>query len=212
VVPLPAVSGCSAMFGQIGMPTSAAMCDCTQTRRVSFASRGSANQMRQRGKHATFVVSAVIGQFVGTPWPFGRLEVSDDAVSGRTMFRERTCPRCEISEISLAWFGPNKQLVFDDPAGKMADVTVFLAMRVQGVVGELRRRGYPVVDRRGSLLGGKVGVTIAATTPPSNSTSQRHPRSRSNTGNRPRSERETVAASQPEVGPTFRDDRWGHIT
>lgn len=113
--------------------------------------------MRQHGQRATFVVSAVIGQLVGTPWPFGRFEVSDNAVTVRTMFRERTCPRSEIREISLAWFGPNKQLMFDDPAGKMADVTVFLAMRVQGVVGELRRHGYPVVDRRGSLLGDKLG-------------------------------------------------------
>jgi hypothetical protein len=110
--------------------------------------------MRRSGSHTTFLVSAAIGhQLVGTTWPFGRLDVSDDAVTVRTMLKERTCPKSEIGGISLAWFGPQKQLVFDDAAGKMANVTVLLAMRIKGVVGELQRRGYPVVDRRGLLLG-----------------------------------------------------------
>ena len=68
----------------------------------------------------------------------------------RKMFRARTCPKSEIRCISLEWFGPNKQLLFDDAAGKMADVTV-LAMRVKRAVGELQRRGRPVEDRRRSL-------------------------------------------------------------
>jgi len=101
----------------------------------------------------TFVVSTAIGhQFVGTPWPFGRLFISDESIIVRTMFKERSCPKSEISCVSLAWFGPNKQLLFVDAGGKMADVTVLLAMRVKGVVGEFRRRGYPVADRRGNLL------------------------------------------------------------
>jgi hypothetical protein len=114
--------------------------------------------MRQRGSHATFIVSTAIGhQLVGTGWPFGRFEISDDAVTVRTMSNERSCPKSEITSISLVWYGPNKQLLFDDATGKMADATVFLAMRVKGVVGELQRRGYPVVDRRGPLLGDKMG-------------------------------------------------------
>jgi len=69
-----------------------------------------------------------------------------------TLSREKTCPKSEITDISLERFGPQNQLLFEDAAGKMADVTVVLAMRVKGVVGELRRRGYPVVDRRATFL------------------------------------------------------------
>ena len=68
------------------------------------------------------------------------------------MFNEKKCPKAEITGISLERLGPQNQLLFADPAGKMADVAVVLAMRVKGVVGELRRRGYPVTDRRGPLL------------------------------------------------------------
>jgi hypothetical protein len=110
--------------------------------------------MRQQQENwKTFVVSAAIGhQLVGTPWPFARLDICDEAIIVRTMFKERSCPKSEITDISLEWYGPNKQLLFDDVAGKMANVTVVLAMRVKGVVGELRRRGYPVVDRRERIL------------------------------------------------------------
>jgi hypothetical protein len=113
-----------------------------------------ATRMRQRHENwKTFVVSTAIGQqFVGTPWPFGRLFISDESIIVRTMFKERSCPKSEITSISLVWYGPNKQLLFDDAAGKMTNVTVVLAMRVKSVVGELRRRGYPVVDRRGRLI------------------------------------------------------------
>jgi hypothetical protein len=114
--------------------------------------------MRRGGDHTRFLVSAAIGhQLVGTTWPFARLDISDHAVTVRTMFRERTCPKSAISGISLAWYGPQKQLLFDDATGKMANVTVLLAMRVKRVLGELQRRGYPVVDRRGPLVGDKLG-------------------------------------------------------
>jgi len=100
----------------------------------------------------TFIVSTLIGHLVGTPWPFGRLEISDEAITVRTAFRERTCPKSEITDISLERLGPNYQLLFEDATGKMANVVVVLAMRVKGVVGELRSRGYPVVDRRGRIF------------------------------------------------------------
>ncbi|HUB41982.1 MAG TPA: hypothetical protein VMA72_24305 [Streptosporangiaceae bacterium] len=96
----------------------------------------------------TFVVSALIGRFMGSPWPFGRLYISDEEIIVRTAFRERACHKSQITAISLERLGPNSQLLFEDTEGKMADVAVALAMRVKGVVGELKRRGYPVVDRR----------------------------------------------------------------
>jgi hypothetical protein len=108
--------------------------------------------MRQQPENQkTFVVSAIIGHFVGTSWPFGRLHISDDMITVRTMFRKRSCPKSQITDISLQRLGPQNQLLFEDPAGRMADVAVVLAMRVRDVLGELRRRGYPVVDRRGRL-------------------------------------------------------------
>jgi hypothetical protein len=100
----------------------------------------------------TFVVSVLIGHFVGTPWPFGRLHISDETIAVRTIFREKICPKSEITDISLEKLGPQNQLLFEDAAGKMADVAVVLAMRVKGVVGELQRRGYPVIDRRPGIL------------------------------------------------------------
>jgi hypothetical protein len=107
---------------------------------------------RDRANRKTFVVAALIGHFVGTPWPLGRLYVSDEAIAVRTLSRKKACPKSEITDISLERLGPNHQLIFEDASGKMADVAVVLAKRVKGVVGELLRRGYPVVDRRGSLL------------------------------------------------------------
>ena len=107
---------------------------------------------RDRANRKTFVVSALIGHFAGTPWPLGRLYVSDEAIAVRTLSRKKTCPKSEITDISLERWGPNYQLVFEDASGKMADVAVVLAMRVKGVVGELLHRGYPVVDRRRPIL------------------------------------------------------------
>ena len=108
--------------------------------------------MRHEGKkQKTFVVSVIIGNFVGSPWPFGRLYICDEAITVRTIFRERNCPRSEITDVSLERLGPQNQLLFQDVAGRMAGVAVVMAMKVSGVVDELRRRGYPVVDRRGRI-------------------------------------------------------------
>ena len=107
---------------------------------------------RGRWNGRTFVVSTLIGYFVGTPWPFGRLYIDDRAITVRTIFREKTCLKSEFTEISVEKYGPANQLVFDDVTGKMSNVTVLLSMRVKGVVAELVRRGYPVVDRRWSML------------------------------------------------------------
>ena len=109
--------------------------------------------MRQENKNRkTFVVSVIMGHFFCSPWPFGRLYISGEEITVRTIFREKTCPKSEITDISLERLGPQNQLVFDDAAGKMAGVAVVLAMRVKGVVSELQRLGYPVVDRRPRVL------------------------------------------------------------
>jgi len=107
---------------------------------------------REHRDRKTFVVSAIIGHLAGSPWPFGRLYISDEAITVRTLSRKKTCPKSEITDIFLDRLGPQNHLLFDDATGAMADVTVVLAMRVKGVVGELRRRGYPVVDRRARIL------------------------------------------------------------
>jgi hypothetical protein len=107
--------------------------------------------MRQEREQRVFRVSVMKGTFIETKSP-GRLYVSDYAVTICTIFREVTCLKYEITDISLERFGPNFQLIFEDQAGKMADFVVLLAMRVKGVVGELRGRGYPIVDRRGPLF------------------------------------------------------------
>ena len=49
----------------------------------------------------TFIVSALIGYFAGTPWPFGRLYIDGGAITVRTIFKEKTCLKSEITEISL---------------------------------------------------------------------------------------------------------------
>jgi hypothetical protein len=108
----------------------------------------------ETGDRKTFVVSVLIGRFVGTPWPLGRLYVSIEGITARSGFRERSCPRSEVTDISLERLGPQNQLLFQDISGKLADVSVVIIMRVSGVVGELRRCGYPVTDRRARLFGG----------------------------------------------------------
>jgi hypothetical protein len=115
--------------------------------------------MRQEPKNRkTFVVSVIMGHLFGSPWPFGRLHICDETITVRSMFREKTCPRSEITDISLERLGPQNQLLFVDAADKMSGVAVVLATRVKGVVGELRRRGYPVVDRRARILSFPEGV------------------------------------------------------
>jgi hypothetical protein len=111
-------------------------------------------QTMNTGDRKTFVVSVLIGRFAGTPWPFGRLYVSDEGVTVRSGFRERSCPRSEITDIFLERLGPQNQLLFEDVSGKLADVSIVIVMRVRGVVGELHRCGYPVTDRRARLFGG----------------------------------------------------------
>jgi hypothetical protein len=113
---------------------------------------GGSGQQAKLNRRTTFVVSAIIGRFVGSPWPLGRLYICDDAITVRTVFKERTCLKSEITEISLERFELHNQLLFEDAAGEMAEVAVLFAMRVTGVVAELRRRGYPVVDRRPRFL------------------------------------------------------------
>ena len=106
------------------------------------------------GDRKTFVVSVVIGRFVGTPWPFGRLYVSDEGITARSVSRQRSCPKSEITDISLERLGPQNQLLFEDVSGKLSGVSIVIIMRVGGVIGELRRRGYPVTDRRARIFGG----------------------------------------------------------
>ena len=107
---------------------------------------------QERGNPKTFAVSVIVGRLIGSPWPFGRLQISDEAITVRSIFRAKTCTKSEITGIYLERLGPQNQLLFEDAAGKMAGVAVVLAMRVKGVVGELRRRGYLVVDRRDAIL------------------------------------------------------------
>jgi hypothetical protein len=106
---------------------------------------------RQPKDQRIFHVSAMKRGFVVTKGP-GRLYVSDYAITLSTTFREITCLKPEITDISLERLFPNFQLLFEDESGKLADVAVVLVMRVKGVLGELRRRGYPIVDRRGPIL------------------------------------------------------------
>jgi hypothetical protein len=106
------------------------------------------------GDRKTFVVSVLIGRFVGTPWPFGRLYVSDEGIAAGSAFRKRSCPKSEITDISLERLGPQNQLLFADVSGKLSDVSIVIIMRVRSVVGELSRRGYPVTDRRSRLFSG----------------------------------------------------------
>jgi hypothetical protein len=55
----------------------------------------------------------------GTPWPFRRLYIDDGAITVRTSFREKTCLKSEITEISLEKYGPANQLLFEDVTGKI---------------------------------------------------------------------------------------------
>lgn len=117
--------------------------------------------MRQEHQNQrTFFASVLIGGLFGSPRPFGRLEIRDEAIAVRSIFREGTCLKSEITDISLECLGSQYQLVFEDAEGKLSDVVVALIMRVHGVVGELRRRAYPVVDRRGRLSPLPQGVVL----------------------------------------------------
>jgi hypothetical protein len=106
---------------------------------------------RESGSQATFVVSVLIGARAGTPWPFGRLHIRDDSIAVRSMFSKRASPKSQIVEISLQRYGPSYQLLFK-ASSEMAGVMVGISMRFEGIVAELRRRGYPVVDRRSTLF------------------------------------------------------------
>lgn len=96
-------------------------------------------------------MSVLIGHTAGTPWPLGRLHICDESITVRSLFKTRTSPKSQITDISLERLGPQYQLLFK-ASSEMAGVVVGIIMRFEGVVGELRRRGYPVVDRRSRLL------------------------------------------------------------
>jgi len=68
--------------------------------------------MRQERKdRKIFVVSAMIGHLVGSPWPFGRLRISAEAITVHTLFRGKTCPKSigfEGDDVSVAGINPWK--------------------------------------------------------------------------------------------------------
>lgn len=107
--------------------------------------------MRQEsGSRKTFLVSVQIG-FLATVWPFGHLRISDESITVRSLFKTRTSPKSQITDILLERYRNANELLFRDSGG-LADVMVFMPARAKGVLGELRRRGYPVVDRRPGLF------------------------------------------------------------
>jgi hypothetical protein len=102
------------------------------------------------GGRKTFLVSVQIG-LLATVWPLGRLHISDESITVRSLFKTRTSPKSQITDISLERYRMANELLFKDSGG-LAGVMVFMPARAEGVLGELRRRGYPVVDRRPRLL------------------------------------------------------------
>jgi Bacterial PH domain len=108
---------------------------------------------QQSANQKTFLASVLIGRRSGTVWPLGRLRICDESITARSLFRTRTSPKSQIIEISVSRQGMGNGLLFV-ASGEIAGVLIYAARpsRVDRVAGELRRRGYPVVDRRQSLF------------------------------------------------------------
>jgi hypothetical protein len=99
----------------------------------------------------TFAVGVNTGH-VGIPWPLGRLDVSNERLRVRgwpvAWFKERSAPRTSVEGISAQISGWRPVLWIQDSGARFAKVEVEIPVGTDAIISELRRKGYPVVDRR----------------------------------------------------------------
>jgi len=94
------------------------------------------------------------GQSHDHPDAVGRLDVADDELVVRCrlvpVFRPRSVARSVITAVALDRRWGRDRLTVSDIEGAFSAVAVALQSRADAaaVIDELRRRGYPVVDRR----------------------------------------------------------------
>jgi hypothetical protein len=99
----------------------------------------------------TFTVGARLGRRVAG-WPFGRLDVADDALGLRFRPAGRFSPRSAAKDTVVAVRVRRRHLRtfldIEDSGGVFRDVGLEIPYGVGRLVGELRGRGYPVIDQR----------------------------------------------------------------
>ena len=99
----------------------------------------------------TFPVGARLGhRMVG--WPFGRLDVADDALGLRfwpaPRFSPRSAGKGTIVAVRIRRRYLRTFLDIEDSAGVFRDVGLEIRYGVGRLVSELSCRGYPVIDQR----------------------------------------------------------------
>lgn len=99
----------------------------------------------------TFTVGARLGHRIAG-WPFGRLDVADDALGLRFWPATRFSPRSAAKDTIVAVRVRRRHLrVFldiEDDGEVFRDVGLDIPCGVNRLVGELTGRGYPVIDQR----------------------------------------------------------------
>jgi hypothetical protein len=104
----------------------------------------------------TFAVGAKVGR-KSAGWPFARLDVGDEAIRVRCWpvpwFGSLSIGKEVILDISIYTYSPGLYyLKVKDSGENYAKVSVYIPIRPEHVIGELRARGYPVTDRRRRAL------------------------------------------------------------
>jgi hypothetical protein len=99
----------------------------------------------------SFAVEAHAGRKIAG-WPLGRLDVGADGLRVRLpfpWFLTRSAAKDTITMVSVATTVTGARCVrFEDSGQRLADVHIHLPVRAQRIIGQLRRCGYPVTDRK----------------------------------------------------------------
>ncbi|HEY7145604.1 MAG TPA: hypothetical protein VH637_15285 [Streptosporangiaceae bacterium] len=90
-------------------------------------------------------------------WPFGRIDVGDSELAVRSFLfpsvRRRSVRKESVVRVYAYKRMGRHRLKVDDTDGAFSNVSVSLIMQRQGVIDELRLRGYPVVLESPPLFG-----------------------------------------------------------
>lgn len=97
------------------------------------------------------MVGARIGhRFVG--WPFGRLDISDDALVLRSWPALGSSPRSAqkptVMKVSVNRSLQRVLLTIEDSGGVFENIKVEVPYKIEQLMAELRNRGYFVIDQR----------------------------------------------------------------
>lgn len=98
----------------------------------------------------SFAVEAHAGRKIAA-WPLARFDIGADRLRVRLTFPwflTRSADKDTITAVSVARTVTGTCLRFEDSGQHLADVRIYVPVRAQRIIDQLRRCGYPVTDRK----------------------------------------------------------------